>query len=67
MSLPPVVPRCAYCLLVLCALGFELGDCHLCQKSGSGKNKLGHILYVRDSDDEGEFDSDEDPDDDLDI
>mmetsp|Transcript_33966 Transcript_33966/g.86845 ORF Transcript_33966/g.86845 Transcript_33966/m.86845 type:complete len:354 (-) Transcript_33966:1343-2404(-) len=34
--------------------------------AGSGKQKLGHILYARDSD-EGEFDSDEDPDDDLDI
>lgn len=35
--------------------------------TGSGSDKLGHILYVRDSDDEGEYDSDEDPDDDLDI
>jgi hypothetical protein len=35
--------------------------------AGAGKHKLGHILYVRDSDDEGEYDSDEDPDDDLDI
>jgi len=35
--------------------------------AGSGKDKLGHILYVRDSDDELEYDSDEDPDDDLDI
>mmetsp|Transcript_26823 Transcript_26823/g.75531 ORF Transcript_26823/g.75531 Transcript_26823/m.75531 type:complete len:368 (-) Transcript_26823:533-1636(-) len=34
--------------------------------AGSGKEKLGHILYIRDSD-EGEYDSDEDPDDDLDI
>ncbi len=32
---------------------------------GSGDNRLGHILYVRDSDQEA--DSDEDPDDDLDI
>ena len=31
----------------------------------SNPNRLGHILYVRDS--EGEADSDEDPDDDLDI
>jgi hypothetical protein len=32
---------------------------------GAGTDKLGHILYVRDSD--NDFDSDEDPDDDLDI
>ena len=32
---------------------------------GVGSGKLGHILYVRDS--ESEHDSDEDPDDDLDI
>lgn len=32
---------------------------------GSGADKLGHILYVRDS--ASEYDSDEDPDDDLDI
>ena len=69
-------PRCPYYLLstvastvcMLFVLAFiEPGDfLQLCQ-SGSGKNKLGHILYVRDSDDEGEYDSDEDPDDDLDI
>jgi hypothetical protein len=32
---------------------------------GGGASKLGHILYVRDSDEE--HDSDEDPDDDLDV
>jgi hypothetical protein len=32
---------------------------------GAGADKLGHILYVRDSD--NDYDSDEDPDDDLDI
>ena len=32
---------------------------------GAGSGRLGHILYVRDS--EEEHDSDEDPDDDLDI
>jgi hypothetical protein len=32
---------------------------------GKGNEKQGHIMYVRDSDDE--CDSDEDPDDDLDI
>lgn len=33
--------------------------------AGAGESGLGHILYVRDS--EEEYDSDEDPDDDLDI
>lgn len=33
--------------------------------AGSGEEQLGHILYVRDSSEE--YDSDEDPDDDLDI
>lgn len=32
---------------------------------GAGSDGLGHILYVRDSD--NDYDSDEDPDDDLDI
>lgn len=32
---------------------------------GSGTGELGHIMYIRDS--ESEYDSDEDPDDDLDI
>jgi hypothetical protein len=32
---------------------------------GAGTDKLGHILYVRDSD--NDYDSDEDADDDLDI
>lgn len=38
---------------------------HGAAAGGSGENRLGHILYVRDSDEE--HDSDEDPDDDLDI
>ena len=35
------------------------------QGKGAGQGSLGHILYVRDS--ASEHDSDEDPDDDLDI
>lgn len=35
------------------------------QGKGTGQGSLGHILYVRDS--ASEHDSDEDPDDDLDI
>lgn len=35
------------------------------QGKGAGQDSLGHILYVRDS--ASEHDSDEDPDDDLDI
>ena len=39
---------------------------YLPPEAGGHGNSLGHILYVRDSDSE-EYDSDEDPDDDLDI
>jgi hypothetical protein len=36
-----------------------------CAVGQVGEGRLGHILYVRDS--EGEHDSDEDPDEDLDV
>eukprot|EP00201_Polytomella_parva_P000670 CAMPEP_0175079972 /NCGR_PEP_ID=MMETSP0052_2-20121109/25198_1 /TAXON_ID=51329 ORGANISM="Polytomella parva, Strain SAG 63-3" /NCGR_SAMPLE_ID=MMETSP0052_2 /ASSEMBLY_ACC=CAM_ASM_000194 /LENGTH=392 /DNA_ID=CAMNT_0016350519 /DNA_START=302 /DNA_END=1480 /DNA_ORIENTATION=+ len=39
---------------------------HGAAAGGAGENRLGHIMYMRDSDSDG-CDSDEDPDDDLDI